>query len=344
MVVFNKRRMLCVLLFTISTPFLYQWAVSATADSIVSPERRLIQDYHQEWLDQPSSNGIQIQSYTCLSNTTPCLLVTPDSNSRPAKRGQRLREQLAEKNYPLAKYGDIKGTILLLHGRNGRKEDLLAVAERFCAAAFRCILPDLPAHGDSTQLTTSFGLSDFDQSFAITVLEEMAGEHHFENSPAYLWGMSMGGAFTSAALKHSPDHWSAAMIVCSFDSLPNVIEDKATSILPWGGHTFAQSVISQIKSSHSIDCHKIQPAQWLQKARIPLFFAHGTDDPLISMQRGRSLYQHASSSSKKWVTVDGANHSNILVTPMPLFAEMAAWFLDHSPPESSLSHRPTLDL
>ncbi|WP_347440869.1 alpha/beta fold hydrolase [Rubritalea sp.] len=187
------------------------------------PERRLIQDHLREWLDQPNLQRIRIRSHSCLTNTTPCLLVTPDPASGPAKRGQRLRDRLTKKNHTLLQYGEIKGTIVLLHGRNGRKEDLLAVAERFCAVGFRCLLPDLPAHGESARATASFVLSAFDQSFASSVLQEMEHAYHFKKDPSYLWGMSMGGAFTSAAPKHSSDRWSTAVIVCSFDSLPTII-------------------------------------------------------------------------------------------------------------------------
>lgn len=328
MAVFNKRRIVCSLLFFVGIPFLCYWAIGFTARSIVSPERRAVQSYHRDWLENPQQHGLRIQSHLCLDDTTPCLLVTPVQNRGPAKRGQLIREQLGNKNYNLDPYGTIKGTVVLLHGRNGRKEDLLAVAERFCAVGFRCLLPDLPAHGESKCETTSYGLSDFDQSFADSVLQEMAAEYHFEDNSTYLWGMSMGGAFTSAALKNTPNRWNAAVIVCSFDSLPNIIEDKAQAIMPFGSQTFAKSVINKINTTHSIDCSQIKPSQWLANSDTPILFAHGTDDSLISMDRGLSLYQHAGCSNKKWVEVKNADHNNILVTPMPLFSEMAAWFLD----------------
>jgi|GEM_PF-3411362 len=37
--------------------------------------------------------------------------------------------------------------MLILHGRSGMKEDYLAVAERYRAIGFRCLIPDLPGHG-----------------------------------------------------------------------------------------------------------------------------------------------------------------------------------------------------
>ncbi|MGB8354986.1 MAG: hypothetical protein WCD79_13910 [Chthoniobacteraceae bacterium] len=55
--------------------------------------------------------------------------------------------------------------------------------------------------------------------------------------------------------------------------------------------------------------------------------AHGNQDALISMERGRRLYDAFPGAKKKWIEVEGGTHGTILVTPMALYAEMSAWFL-----------------
>ena len=67
----------------------------------------------------------------------------------PTPRQRQLRAQLRTRGLALPVYGNVHGTLILLHARKGRKEDLLPVAERFAAAGFRCLIPDLPAHGES---------------------------------------------------------------------------------------------------------------------------------------------------------------------------------------------------
>ncbi|MEE9352263.1 MAG: alpha/beta hydrolase [Thiotrichaceae bacterium] len=67
----------------------------------------------------------------------------------------------------------------------------------------------------------------------------------------------------------------------------------------------------------------MQPAQWATNIRIPIFVSHGTDDDLISIHRGKRLFEAFSSQKKRWIVVPDGTHQNILVTPMPLYQTMS---------------------
>lgn len=177
-------------------------------------------------LNNPSDYGLIIRSHQCLKGIVPCLLVEPDAMTGAGKRGKTLRKQLAEKQYELPAYGRVKGIIVLLHGRNGRKEDLLPVAERFVAAGFRCLLIDMPAHGDSTVESMSFGESLFEQGLPAQALQEARQHFGLPDEPAALWGMSMGGAFAISATSQESADWDALMIVSSFSSLAEVLQSQ----------------------------------------------------------------------------------------------------------------------
>lgn len=69
-------------------------------------------------------------------------------------------------------YGNVRGILALLHGRKGRKEDLLPVAERFAGAGFRSVIPDLPAHAESSIATLKFATDRSESELAARVLEE----------------------------------------------------------------------------------------------------------------------------------------------------------------------------
>lgn len=137
---------------------------------LAKPDRRALQAYHQEWLQKPGEHGISVTHCTLIDGKVPCLLVTPDSGVPLGRRGKLLRRQVRELGRPLQAHGHISGNIVLLHGRNGRKEDLLPVAERFCAVGLRCIIPDLPAHGENPIPTVQFGLSDWERELPYNVL------------------------------------------------------------------------------------------------------------------------------------------------------------------------------
>ncbi|MEM1295000.1 MAG: alpha/beta fold hydrolase [Verrucomicrobiota bacterium] len=309
-------------------------AVNHIASQIVSPPRRALLDYHHEWLKNPADHSIQIESYTLLNGMVPCLVVTPDGNPRLSKRANTVRSQLAKMGYTLGPLGEVKGSVVLLHGRKGRKEDLLPIAERFCAVGLRCILPDLPAHGESRIETVHFGSGDGEADLATRILLETAKRGGFSPHPSAIWGMSMGGAFAASSLSASSSKWDCAIIVSSFDDLDEVIRQKSYSKAGVLGLLFSKMLQHSLQSRHGLDPTLVRPADWLRASTAPLLVAHGTADPLFPIARGRVLFDASSSLEKKWVEVEGGNHHNVLVTEMPLYATMAAWIIDHLPKSS----------
>ena len=297
-------------------------------EEIFSPPRRILQEYHMDRLSNPADYGLTIRRHNCLGGKAPCLLVEPDALAGTGKRGKTLRRQLAEKHFELPAYGRVKGVIVLLHGRKGRKEDLLPVAERFVAAGFRCLLIDLPAHGDSSIKTMSFGKSLFEQDLPAQALREIKQQFGLPDEPAALWGMSMGGAFAiSAASKASAD-WDALMIVSSFSSLADVLETQIPN--RWRGAVEALMLLLNMerKLRSYPEVESIQPRRWIKSVTAPSLFVHGERDTYVEPLQGRGLYNAVTHKNKLWITVPDAGHGNVLATSMPLYSKMSAWLLE----------------
>lgn len=276
-------------------------------------------------INNPDHYGLSIKSHDCLAGQVPCLLVEPDGIAGAGKRGKILRQQLTAKGVELPAYGQVRGIIVLLHGRNGRKEDLLPVAERFVAAGFRCVLIDLPAHGASPIESMSFGSTEFERQIPSRVLTEIKSQFGLPDEPAVLWGMSMGGAFAvNAASAPNPD-WDAMMVVSSFASLESVLKSQ---VHHWGRSLFPAllSILDIERRLHKQPViSSIQPKAVAHKIMLPSLIVHGDQDHFVSMQQGRELYKSIVSKDKKWLTVKGADHNNVLGTAMPLYAEMNEW-------------------
>lgn len=301
---------------------------------IFSPPRRALQTYHLERLQNPAAYGLQIRTYGCLENKVPCLLVEPDAQAGPGQRGTILRRQLTNLGVMPPAYGKVRGTIVLLHGRNERKEDMLPVAERFAAAGFRCLIPDLPGHGDSPLPAMAFGSSAFERGLPRRILEDARDHFHLPPEPAVLWGMSMGGAFAVSAASESPDDWAALMIVSSFADLDEVMElqvpprwrNASAALLPF------MDVAQWLHGAPGVDA--MQPGQWAQHATMPALVVHGDRDRFIPLDQGQLLYTSLASQDKRWITVPGGGHNNVLATSMPLYAEMSAWLLQTLPTQT----------
>lgn len=283
-------------------------------------------DYHREFLAQPEKHGIRIDRFTA-TDGTPCLFVTP--TAAPGERGAKIRQQLEDRGITLPPSGEIRASLVLTHGLKGRKEDYLTIAERLCAAGFRCVIPDLPAHGDHPADTVTYGVRE--ASLPAQVLMEAAEKFGFSPQPAGILGMSMGGsvAVHSAALPEAP--WKALVVVASFDSLPGVIEGQAAQHAGLAlGPGLARAAGDWYRERTGIPLGDIQPVQRAASIGIPTLIAHGTNDTVAPLAAGRSLFETLpDSTTKQWIEIPGAGHHDIFITSYPIYSEIAAWLIQH---------------
>jgi len=313
------KRFLAILLIGVVAVLVFLWFV---AGSITSPKRRELQGYHESYLEGASGHGLVVTKHTLTKVGVPCLLVRPDPEAGMAKRGEMMRSQLEDAGQSLSAFGEEKGLLVLLHGRNGRKEDLLPVAERFCAVGFVCVIPDLPAHGESSVRSVRFGESFFEQVLPGKVADETLELLKQKDLPQFLWGMSMGGSIAIHAAAHEPERWKRAIIVSSFDRLDGVVDDS----LGWAAEYVKPVLSGLIELRGGPDIEKVIPVNLTQKLQLPTLVIHGDEDELVSHERGRTLYE-GFAGEKEFLTVPGGNHDNVLITDAPVYAAMAKWFL-----------------
>jgi len=302
------------------------WAGS----EIASPPRRTLHAYHQDYLNHPAAHGMVIQKYTTL-DATPCLVCSPEPSGHWGKRGSKLRQQLTERGIVLRPAAEIVGTLVLLHGRKGRKEDYLPIAERFCAAGFRCVIPDLPAHGDHPHRLATYGVSEAE--LPARVLAETAQHFSFEAQPAGLLGMSMGGSVAMHAAAQANAPWKCLIIIASFDSFSQVIEAQASQkIGTLLGPLLARGTDVIYRSKTGIALADIEPRKHAATISLPTLIAHGTADRVAPLQAGKNLFDALPNTTlKRWLEIPAAGHDNVLITDYPLYAELSSWMLTHVP-------------
>jgi alpha-beta hydrolase superfamily lysophospholipase len=298
------------------------------ATELVAPGRRTLQAYHREFLEDPQAHGVMVRRFE-LTDGTPCFLVEPAAGLALGKRGQRLRDQLQGQGLALRPVGDCTGTLVLLHGRKGRKEDYLLIAERFCAAGFRCVIPDLPGHGEHPASAVGFGL--LEGALPEKALAEAAERFGFDAKPAGLMGMSMGGSVAMHAAARANSPWKALVILSSFDALQPVVAQQAVNRAgTWLGGLWATSAGWLYESETGLALGSINSAALAKQVTMPTLVAHGTADRVIPLEAGRRLYEALPEAlEKKWVEIPGADHDNVLVTDFPIYAAMAEWMVRH---------------
>ena len=245
------------------------------------------------------------------------------------KKSLALREELQRRSAPLSPWGEIRGTILLLHGHKGCKEDHLPICERFCAAGFRCICIDLPGHGQHPLPYATFGFTEV--SMLKNLWQEFLSDHPEATQPLFLFGVSQGGAIALQAAAHSDWSIHAVASVCSFTSLDQPI-DASADYLP--------SVLSDTKPLTTRACamgiycrtgffpSQISPLQAAQQITCPVFICHGKDDSFIPMHSAELLYQAVPHKQKSLHLIPNAGHHNVLsVGSTALYADLCEFFL-----------------
>ncbi|MEZ5384552.1 MAG: alpha/beta hydrolase [Prosthecobacter sp.] len=320
-----KRKMLVLGFALALAPLIAGWLA---ADQLAHPPRRPLQDFHNEFIADPRAHGVILRPFAC-SDGTPCLLCEPDAKAPPGRRGKLIREQLAAKGVPLQTYGEIVGTLVLVHGRRGRKEDYLPIAERFCAAGFRCVIPDLPAHGDHPAKIAAYGVRE--GGLPEMVLHESAKRFSFDPEPSGIMGLSMGGAVSvqSCAREHAP--WKAVVLVSTFDALPNVVRHQSANLVgEWAGGLLAKITGWMFRQATGFPLENADSKAAVPLIRCPVLMAHGMSDRVIPIALGRNLRDALPAGiTTDWIEIPDADHDDVLITDFPIYAKMAEWMLRH---------------
>jgi len=310
--------------------FLFAFAGTAVwaSGQLLFPARRALQDYHRQTLKHPGHHGLHIETYTGPQGT-PCLLITPSPDPGEARKARLLRDQLVKNGAKLPKWGQVRGTLVLLHGYGGRKEDHLPVAERFCAAGFRCIVPDLPGHGDNPSPTATFGKNEV--RLVEELLDDASKRFRFDPSAAGLFGISQGGAIALQTAAQPGSRWKAVASVASFASLDQPVRQAAIGLLP----EFQRILpLTETACACGVYCRAgfipsgIRPLDAVRNLKVPAFIAHGKNDRFIPYSSGKAIFDAIPHDRKTFREVRGADHHDVLaVGSNPLYAEFCGFFL-----------------
>lgn len=299
------------------------------SERLVSPARRGLQDYHRDILAKPAEYGLQIEPFTTAGGT-PCLLVTAATSPGVAVKSNIARAELARRGVVAPPWGARIGTVVLLYGHAGRKEDHLPICERFCAAGFRCLLMDIPGQGDHPAPVGSFGLNE--AALVEATLDDAAARFSFPASPACLFGVSQGGAIALQTAARSPGKWKAVASVATFASLDQPVLRAAEDLLPDGLHFCSPLAAFSVGCGTRVRAgfwpSEVRPVAAAAKLNQPVFIGHGDLDAYIGIDQARAIFAAIPGGKKRFRVVEGADHNHVLsVGSHALYADLCQFFL-----------------
>ncbi len=298
------------------------WYVS---DLILSPKRRELQDYHLRILEAPSRYGLAIQEVRS-SQQSPCLIVSPlpSSDETTALKSQQHRKALLTRGIPLPTWGTEVGNIFLCHGHKGRKEDYLPIAERFTAAGFRCILIDMPAHGEHPTAKGTFGY--LETKLLTSIHHDLQERQLLAPGPCFLFGLSQGGSIALQVAAASEESFSAVVSVSTFSDFGKLLHQHSQK------EFLTRALLPGVKLAFRIQSgtspHQISPLNAASTLSIPVMISHGELDQYIPIQHGLDLYESIPHSQKIFRPVPGASHHNVLaIESDQLYPDLSAFYL-----------------
>lgn len=326
-----RRSMPSLLLILLGTGlFLVAFAVWIGSTMLIVPKRRALEERHLDVLAVPEKYGLHLEKHEVVTNsglTLQSILATRSTLEGDAVKTKRMEARLEKAG--ITKSEKIRGTVFLLHGRGGLKENLLAVAERFVAADYRCVVYDARAHGQSEGTYCTFGKNEvIDFQDVLRFYRNLLKSRDEEIGQICAFGNSLGASVILQSL--GPDSPLDVVIASAgFAELEEIIDRsmnrKFYSLCPdW---LISLSLrFGGIRAGFSPS--EIKPINTLALSTTPVFFAHGTLDEVIPVEHAKRLYA-AAAEPKRFREIPSGYHYNILASGGDdLYQEMIEFCLD----------------
>ncbi|NPA28114.1 MAG: hypothetical protein GXN91_03600, partial [Epsilonproteobacteria bacterium] len=200
-----------VVIFLAAAPFMMSIFILYYSFYIIHPLKRELSSYHIEWFNRLANSRLEIRYYK-----KSYMVIKATKASLSSNRFRLLRESFILRGFKPSKINS--EVVVLLHGKNGIKEDLLPLAERFVAMGFIVVVPDLPLHGNSV-----YGVGEY--RFLEKILDD-AKKHIKLDKEIAIWGFSLGGAYALFNFGSSKYRYGALALISVFERGDKVVKNR----------------------------------------------------------------------------------------------------------------------
>lgn len=256
------------------------------------------------------------------------LLVRPRNRATPADRGLPFERHV----FPsldrtaleawLIPHPAPRGTVVLFHGHQGRKEDLIRTATAFRELGYSTFLVDFRGSGGSGGNETSIGFHEAgDVAAAFAYARTLPGA-----GPVVLYGQSMGAAAILKAVADRRLDPAGIVLECPFNRFTDTVRHRFTSfhvpsfpaadaLLFWGG------------VQEGFNPWAFNPEESAASVTAPTLLMSGGADPWISVAETRSIFDRLR-GPKHLEIFEGLGHQDFLRPRRAQWTAAVASFLD----------------
>ncbi|BDS09834.1 alpha/beta hydrolase [Aureispira anguillae] len=207
----------------------------------------------------------------------------------------------------LSNLDSCRGTIIMLHGIGGCKEDYLGSAQNIARLGYNCLIYDARAHGQSEGEYCTFGfLEKEDVKTVVTAI--------LKDNPTTkigLWASSMGGAVALQALAID-QRIDFGIVESTFTSLPEVVYNYQKRYCRGIGLRWVSNrVLAKAGRIAGFDPFEVRPIDACTQIAQPILINHGDADLNIDIKYGKALFEALATENKQFYTVKGGGHDNL---------------------------------
>lgn len=215
--------------------------------------------------------------------------------------------------------------ILFFHGYRSTAERDASGGFQLCREkGWHILMVDERALGESEGKEITFGIRE---RFDCRTWAEYAANRFGENTPIFIWGISMGAATVLMASElPMPESVRGIVADCGFDSPSSIIKETirrrkwpvalAYPLVEIGARMFGGFRMNEASALDSVT-----------RARLPILLVHGEEDEIVPFRMVHAL-REACASPVEVLTVPGAAHGISWYTDMPAYQAALLKFVD----------------
>jgi pimeloyl-ACP methyl ester carboxylesterase len=221
-----------------------------------------------------------------------------------------------------------RGTVLVLHGINDKKDTMIGVGKHFAAHGYRAVLVDLRAHGRSGGQWLSFGAVESKDLAQVVDALDTAG---LLAGKIGVFGPSFGGG-VAVQVAGRDRRVRAVVSVCGFTSMrdvtPGVVRMYAPPPVKWLLlESTIRRAVTEAGRVGGFDPDAASAVDAIRRTDAQVLLIHGKLDRKIPPRHSERLHAAAPDHSRL-ILLDGETHDSILAGDAGgvVLRESAAWF------------------
>lgn len=193
--------------------------------------------------------------------------------------------------------------VILAHGFAGNREQMTHEAEALANAGFGVFMPDLTGNGESS--------GDPDTTHDVVVIRKAVDWITTQAPGVSVGTLGFSGGAMAATLATVEDSRILALVSVSGKS-----DDWEFTKLEYGKHGWVTIIPGALVATVRGEAwSELRPVKVVAKiAPRPVFFIHGTQDPVVPAWMAQSLYDSAREPKSLWL-IEGGGHGQLWSVP-----------------------------